>query len=322
MGRLSIFVLLLSFVLPIFANEVPSCRHLLSQKTLAQRSIELHGGNPLCPTANSRLGQYLHQSGATTLIHRFAAGRDAELGPKKLVVAVSSTTFPLFKQMFGETFPILEHLHTPDQGTLIIRWKTQIFTYAQSRGDWRFPSLGTLGPMILLSSSEVGRLEDYVQLNRQGPSMFREPDQIPGYGYPRDAYFRSCTAWFGHIPLGDKTYNEVISNGSIDQYGDKAGPAPRRGRLRDYPLSGLPPELPVDRALVKKVWNPNLPIRLFDLLEVPGAFQNGNHTNPGWVVLTLTGLVGNERVPFVAYYTADHTQIPLPFDPKITLVGP
>ena len=81
------------------------------------------------------------------------------------------------------------------------------------------------------------------------------------------------------------------------------------------------PELaPADRAQLKKVWSARLHEPLFELLGVPLALAN--HTNPGWVALSLTGLVDEKRVPFVILYTVNHKQVPEPFDTMIRAVGP
>ncbi|MBI4403323.1 MAG: hypothetical protein HY537_04140 [Deltaproteobacteria bacterium] len=316
---------LLIFCSVLGANTaVPQCADKIAQKSL--KSLEavaqkLHGGDPLHPTEKSLLGRYQKKTGAAFTIRTFPANpMTGERGPRKLVVAVSPQTFQLFFKMFGKEFPnLLEHLHSPRQGTLRVRWMTQVFSYAKPSGEWRFPTEGSIGPMILLSDSEALRLHDYFVLNQKSananPYYARYPNNIPGYNYPKDAYSENCTTWFGHIPLGDETDEEVVCPGSLCGYGDNQGRAPRRGTLTDYPV---PQNFP-DGELLKKVWSVPLHKRLWDLLEIP--FERANHTNPGWVALSLTGLAKTVRVPFIAYYTSDHTHIRRNFSPQIQLQG-
>jgi len=320
MTRLGVIFLLFAWS-TCLANDrvVPSCVKLISEKSLDDLARELHGGNPLHPSRKSLLGQYLKLSGAASAIKRFKKDKYGHRGPEKLVVAVGPNTFKLFSEMFGENFPnLLEHLHTPEQGSFKARWMTQVFSSATPHGTWRFPEEDSIGPMILLSDSEVARLHDYFRLNSGATrqTMFRCPDQIPGYHYPKDAYSGNCTTWFGHIPLGDKTHRTVTVAGSVDTHGDRLGKEARTDTLTDY----VAPQF--DEAtvqLMKKVWSPDLHERLWDLLGI--KFRLANHTNPGWVALSLTGLVGSDRVPFVAYYTSDPSHIPAPFNAHIELVG-
>jgi hypothetical protein len=296
-------------------GTVPSCAQWVSARTFDEVARELHGGNNKQISPESRLGRYLAQSGAAIKYHRFADGTGG-FGPEKPIVAVSPDTFPLFSRLFGSEYANgFEHLHTPGQGTLLTRWMTHTFSYATLGGEWRFPQVGSIGPIILLSDNEANRIEKYWALNETGSHICRAPNMIPGYGYPADAYIGNCTAWVGHIPLGDETYETVTSAGSIDQWGDGAGSSPRVGTLTDYPaIAGI------DETLLREVWGNPLRKRLWDILEIP--FELANHTNPGWVAISLTALAKDERVPFVVAYVENATQIPEPFESSISAVGP
>lgn len=321
MRFIGLVVLFFSFVSLANPETIPNCAHYVSKdRTQAQVLHELYGGSLEDPAPRSRLSRYLKKTHAAYGMKRFAKNRDGDRGPAKLVVAVSPKTFPVFKELFGSTYANgLEHLHTPGQGTLLVRWMTQTFQYARPSGEWRFPEVGSLGPMIILSDSEAERLRDYWVLNRYGQKHHRQPWLIQGYGYPTDAYGGNCTAWFGHIPLGDQTESKITAPGSIDRWGDGGGRAPRHGVLQKYgdpfPVLGNG----IDVALLKKVWSAPLSARLFTLLKVP--FELANHTNPGWVALTLTALTRRDRVPFVIYYTDDHTRLPAHLESQINLVG-
>jgi hypothetical protein len=320
MKVVSRLVLLFTSILGISTGAfgtIPRCGVWVSGRPFEVVAKDLHGGEQNFPTAQSTLGNYLRKSGAETRLIRFDNGEGGQ-GFKKLVVLVSPATFPLFSQLFGKKNPnLLEHLHTPNQGTLMMRWMTETFSYASPHGEWRFPTVGSLGPMILLSDTEAARLEKYWKLNKDGQTMCRHPNEIPGYNYPPDAYINNCTAWIGHLPIGDETLSRASAAGSVDNYGDGGGRRQRSRTLRSY----VPPdELTAREAqLMAEVWGAPVHERLWDLLRIP--FGKANHTNPGWVATSLTAVAKHERVPFVALYVDDATKFPEPFDPQIHRVG-
>ncbi|MBI4403050.1 MAG: hypothetical protein HY537_02745 [Deltaproteobacteria bacterium] len=304
----------------LFALDIPTCGHVISVNALRsfnQVAEQLHGGNQREPRAGSLIRQYLSETGAVTFRHRFSNGIGGT-GPEKLVVLVSPESFPTFRRLFAENNPnLFEHLHNPGQGTLMVRWMNLAITYAYNHSEYRFPTVGSIGPMILLSDSETLRLRDYFELNKTGQARFRYPDQITGFNFPKDGYSGNCTTWIGFIPLADQTSSRVVVAGSVDDYGDRQGQAPREGVLSDYSAEGSG----VDAALLNKVWNPNLHGMLWpDVLGIP--MSEAIHTNPGWVAISLTARARDERVPFVALYTNNHTVIPDPFNPAVHPVGP
>ena len=317
---------LLLFFFPYSArgttSVVPTCGRYLSGRSLAEVAVDVHGGKILKPTVKSRLGRYQAKTGAKIFLHRFPRTKGGALGSQKVVILVSESSFPDFAKLFGATFPNgFEHLHTPNQGTLMMRWMDRTVSNGRiSGGDrlWRFPTHGSIGPLILLSDDEVKRLQCYFRLTERRSDLVN-PTRIEGYNYPEDAYIQNCTAWLGHIPLGNNTVTKITVPGNQD--GPKeTHQRPRTGQLSQYNPKAVMPDRDSDRALLQQVWSQELHEPLFELLGVPLALAN--HTNPGWVALTLTGIVGNDRVPFVIFYTNDHTQIPQNFNPQITPVGP
>src|SRR5438046_2161102 len=78
------FVLALAFSSALAAARVPvpDCGQLLAGRPLNEVANDLHGGSPLSPTPESRLGRYLADTGAATRVHRFRT--NGELGPEKL----------------------------------------------------------------------------------------------------------------------------------------------------------------------------------------------------------------------------------------------
>lgn len=313
------------------------CRRFLADADLETRLLRLHGGDPLAPTPNSRLGRYLSESKAITFLYSFPVdpfgGRREK---KKLVVLVSPQSFETFKKYFGHTYPnILEHLHTPNQGTLILRWGDWTTGRSDNTGqlnfreEWRFPSPGSLGIMIHFSDSEAQRIANYFEMTNLGDDTNNDndadnvelsnPSTIRGFHYPRDFYLGNCTAWCGHIPVGDQRVRRVTSPGNRDGAPSQWGRA-RTSTLHAYPNSSLEGYSDRERRIIRRVWAPSLHQPLFELLGIP--LRLANHTNPGWVALTLTGLVGNDRVPFVVLYTHNHRTVPELFDPQINPVGP
>lgn len=294
--------------------NMPDCASHVSGRSLGQILHEFHGGNPHHPTPESLLGRYLAQSGAQSYVQRFSNGSGG-FGPEKLVVAVSPHSFELYANLVGRTYPnAFEHLHTPQQGTLMMRWMSQTFSYGRLNGIWRYPRAGSIGPTILLSDAEALRLSDYFKLVQVNNSL-AYPTMIRDFNYPRDAYMGNCTTWVGHIPLGDEIKNQIVCPGSIDRWGDQQGSEARHGALTAYP------DLPnVDMNLMRRVWNPNLNLRLWELLGI--GMEGANHTNPGWVAISLTALANPERVPFVVAYVENHTSVQWPIHPQISPVGP
>src|SRR5690606_8823311 len=95
-----------------------------------------YGSDPLHPSPQSLIGQYLEATGASTLVRTFPAyperdwdGRgEIPEGPEKLVVALSPPTLPIYLEIFGRE-EFLVHVHRPHQDTLVTGQKGYVGTY-------------------------------------------------------------------------------------------------------------------------------------------------------------------------------------------------
>ena len=188
-------------------------RYALGEMDLQEVQRLTYGENPLIPSAESRLGKCIAETGAQTVIKQFpqypyqtidnGAGlldQMVETGPQTLVVAVSPASFAAYQKYFSGV-EYLIHIHTPGQGTLMMGHRGNAFQYHGSSDSMRAPGAGTILPHLLLSTSEGQRVAQYAELMKRSSGVAERPWTIPGY-CPTGGY-GSCTHWVGHIPIGD-----------------------------------------------------------------------------------------------------------------------
>lgn len=284
-----------------------SLKRALGDLSLEETQIMLHGGNPLAPTPESWLGKYLQESGAATVVRSFPSvpvpqGTDPAVlpqGPKRLVVAVSQDSWRSFEKYFANE-QLLGHVHTTNQGTLMVSFNKKVSWYTQFGNNLRTPTYGSIMPQILLKTTEGQRASNFFKLGEQDFMLARHPWQLDGY-CARGAY-ESCTQWFGNIPIGDKKVAEYKFPGAIDNHANNLNPltdpGPRVKPLKPYPEHHNP--------LVKHVWRVPGNEQLADVLGLQAQNLAGEFANPGYVAVTLTGLAPVERVPVVFYVVPDH----------------
>ncbi|MBI4404647.1 MAG: hypothetical protein HY537_10820 [Deltaproteobacteria bacterium] len=315
---------------PTRLATIPSCAEIVamqSARSLEQVAVELHGGDPLHPTPQSRLGRYLAQTGAASRIHGFQIG--SEFSQERLVIGVSPASFESYNELLVRGFPnLIEQVNPPNflantgwcsptyPWHYWFRWLNQVYDYVGEPGfrssEWRIP-LNNIGPQMLLSDAEVSAWSEYLELTGDPKTNLRFPNLIPGFNYPTDAYANegNCTAFFFHAPIGETRTNQVTSCGHLDEHGSGGGPEPRVGTLADYEV---PAQYTDIAPLMKRVWNPLLRRRLMDVLGMPP--EQGAHTSGASVGEFLVAHASPQRMPFVVYYTPDHTRLEFPTVPS------
>ncbi len=313
-------------------------RRALGEMTLEEVQLKLHGGNPLKPTPESLLGQYIKSTGAATVVRSFpkyatngCKGGSSGQGPKRLVVALSQQSLSEYLRLL-KSKDYLVHVHTPQQGTLFVAFNGRTGAYGRLAATLRLPSSETIMPHILLSSTEGQRADQFFRLagaadvggySSNGaalrPWLLGEQPNVPANPslvqsveyYCKKGGYDNCTSWFQNIPVGDRFVNEYHLPGALDSYAsNKIGKKPVVTPLNLY-------EHP--NPLAHQVWKaPYGNEQLAEILDLRKESDKAELVNPGWVAVSLTGPAGVDRVPVVFYVVADH-RLPIPkdFDPKI-----
>ncbi len=299
------------------AGTPDAFRRALGEMTIEEVRLLVHGGNPLQPTPESLLGQYIRETGAATITRRFPMGPESgpgattDLGPEKLVIAVSNATLPVYHRLFAsENF--LFHLHTPNQETLHLAFQGMYGSYGKMVEPLTGLSEGSLLPMILLKTSEGQRAAQFFELAASiDAHVAKMPWKIPGYLTNRGGY-ESCTHWVGNIPIGDKVVRQYKFPGKFDNEGVSdlpIDPHPRVADLQDFDHHN---------PLVKRVWKNPGQEQLSSVLGIGRYNGYAMLANPGWVAHVFTGVTSVDRVPAVFFAVADHTAaIPAGFPLKI-----
>jgi hypothetical protein len=282
--------------------------------TLPEVQRLVHGGNPLAPTPESLLGQYIKETRAVTLVRTFddaaavEAGRPGAQGPAKLVVSVSAESFPVFMRIFKrpEWFSVVDHANLVHNG--------QLTTYSgELMGDLRFPGTPFKPfPMMLLKTSEAQRMDQYLRLfRREGTRMGWEnaasaPWRLKNY-CAVSAWGTSCTQQIGNIPIGDKRVIEYTMPGPQPTVGlPVLNPSPKVQRIGGPAQPQMVPDPRASDPLLARVWKIPGNQQLSEVIGQQGANLRGEMANPGWTISTLLGPTSVERVPAVFVIRPDH----------------
>lgn len=275
----------------------------LGDMTFEETQILLHGGDPLHPSPESLIGQYLEATGAATLIRRFTQVPNDYLspiqGPERLVIAVSESSFGEYARLLlrPELFGV--HAHA------LVSTNRLLFSYQHTGVEYRLPSPGYLLPQVLLKPTEAQRLKLFFDLNsyelRRGMSYGEQnramhPWSIPGY-CQRGAYV-NCTHWIGNLPLGDERSSEI----ELPAGNEAVGATGIRSTLAAYES---------DEPVLSRVWKSPTHASLSQLLGVHEHNMRGDMASPGYVIHTLLGEAIQARVPFAVLVVPDHT-VPIP----------
>ncbi|MES2767663.1 MAG: hypothetical protein V4596_00840 [Bdellovibrionota bacterium] len=298
-----------------------SLNKVLGEMTLSEVQLLMYGSDPLNPSSDSLLGQYIALTGAKTVVKSFSLGPDkpGQFGEPRLVVAVSEASFPEYMRLFSNAH-FLAHYHTPNQGTLHTVHNGRMGSYGNLSNQLA-PGIanGTILPQMLLSSSEANRATNFFKLASldgavaQGPWRLLDKDNA---SYCARGGYSSCTHWFGNIPIGDKRVVGYKFPGRVDQYADRDVPeGVQYKELTPYSLEGRSPQ---NAKLIEIVWKSPGHEQLSSVLGLESNNIAGEFASPGFVAVSLTAAAPVGRVPVVFLKTPDHTQdIDPDFNPQI-----
>lgn len=317
-------------------ERIASLKQVLGEIDRNELLILIHGGDPLNPTPESLIGQYIERTGAKTVVRTFEKNPTThEKGETKLVIALSSRSMAVYKELFSRP-EFLIHFHTPGQGTLYIMHEGKTGSYMELNGQVNDVQEGSLLPHIALKSSEAERMMLLRELgsNHNNLNDLREPWNLKIRGengrdtpYCGAGGYDSCTHWFGDLPLGDDMVDHYKFPGRVDQYAHNYNSPNIRGpqitEMKAYSLDQIKnylsyhyirdPKQQQDYAkLISLVWG-NTGTGHMQLSEMFGPTElqanlDGEYANPGYVAYRLTGNVSNVFVPFVFLGTYDHTR--------------
>jgi hypothetical protein len=297
-------------------SSLPALKRALGELTLEESQFMLHGGNPLAPTADSLIGKYLADTGATSGVRSFAPTPQSGVrGDARLVVNVDERTYASWSQHFGNEH-LFGQLHTPMQGTLMVTFDAKLATWQGVRGDMRMPILDSFSPMVVLSSSEGGRLHRFFAYGTDFDSFTRIRNPWVQAEYCARGAYGSCTHWFGNLPIGDRLVTEYKFPGWIDH--DPYTPVPDRGPHDPAPrIDTLNPYQAAesDEALRDILRYPGHE-QLADVIGLTRQQLGAELANPGWTAYAVLGGAPVERVPVVFRFVQDARA---PFDPNFNL---
>ncbi len=284
--------------------------------TLQEFRMKLHGPDYLHPSRDSLIGQYLAETKAETVIRSFyrapeySAFPPHELGPKRLVVAVSPATFETFKKYFTSKhffYVLNEHgNHASFEGRMSN--PGDIFHAEVMTHELTFltgPRGTRIATPMILSSSEGDRVHKFFTLSSLDKDLARYPWKIVAKGgvagigekfySGKGAWATGCSTWLGNIPMGDELVDEYTFPSGDD------GQEPVRQKLRPCKTDGFSDEV---RKAVLDVWKVPGHKQLGEVLD-PGANRRGEFENAGWTGLTFYGSAPAERVPVIFVFVQD-----------------
>jgi hypothetical protein len=287
------------------AGDVSSLRRLLGNLTLEEtRSIYMgHSGSGLEFTPDSLLGKYVAESGASVKAMDVPDMNGARTYPeKKLFVAVSEESFPLFQKYFdARTFVSSLGHGAVVQGQLV----TDVWGRANALGVMsEFSPL----PMVILKPSEGERLHRYLstatmERYKNWSNALKQPWRLNaknGETYVKQGAYTCCTNYWGNIPIGDKLV-ESYALPLVNEYG-AGGAAERQPIVR----SKLLPWENAEESALRNIWTVPGHQQLSEVLGHLERNVNGEFASPGWVIQTLMGEVSSERVPVIFIFMKNH----------------
>ncbi|MFZ4715840.1 MAG: hypothetical protein ACOYL6_19110 [Bacteriovoracaceae bacterium] len=296
----------------------------LGEKTVEEVSEMFHGGNPLHPSANSILGQFIARHEASTVLRAFPHGTPdiyTTFGPEKLVVAVDRTMLADFHKMMADQH-IFSHYHKPDQSTLKVMHEDHNFSWSGkndysnitdiANNNYDF-QIQTIFPTVLLNSTEAQRMTQYLKAvsNYKLTQLALEP--WGNNGYCAKGGYDSCTHWIGNIPIGDEVVDSYTLPGKLDRYASNSihtdpalDKAPRTQNLIPFEAPANLPQ--AEKELLNRVWKVPGNKQLAYVLGLGKAQEYGQLANPGWVAHVLTSRVKLNRGPVVFVFVDDAKQ--------------
>lgn len=287
-----------------------------------------HGGNPLQPTADSKLGKFIAKHQAATTIKKFKHGEPVYQGegPEKLVVALDANSINDFVELMKDEH-LFAHYHTPNQGTLqvlhnddIVNWRGKSANFTDTGKNFGEAQEGMLLPTIFLSSTESQRMTQFMTAMKDHElyEFAQKPWNLQGYC--ATGGYNSCTHWFGNIPIGDEKVATYTFPGNVDNAAGNApkleGEADKLPRTQDLVNWEFPANTQLSdtqKALIKRIWKNPGNKQLSYTLGIGKAQERGELANPGWVVQVLMSRLKQDRSPVVFLFTGNARE-PIPAD--------
>jgi hypothetical protein len=306
---------------------------VLGENTLRETQILFHGGNPEHPTPESLLGQYLAETGAASIVRTYNtvvtkppqpgagpyaqgdlyAQGEAPQGERRLTVAVSAETFPIWQKLFNreEMLTIFGHAQMVQNG--------KITSYSQAYGDLHAMSAGHILPALILKTTEAQRAEFYmnVVVNREGGGGWGQQEMVPWnvekFCSIKGGY-ETCTHWIGNMPIGDKRVNEYSFPGAMDAYAQNqiVDGVNDANKMRPR-IATLSPHRGAQNPRLNKLFQAPGYEQLTSVIGQTDSNIRGEWANPGWLITSLIGHTSVDHVP-VVFVFADDAKAPI--DPK------
>lgn len=281
-----------------FLDHRASLTRLLGDLTRKEVLELLYGSDLQNPDPQSLVGRYIMESGAQKLTRQFNVGPDSnELGPPRLVVAVSEKSFPIFQKYFTR----LEFLSVIGHAFVVQNGKLNSYMHVQE--PLRASTPGNILPLLVLKTTEAQRAQQFfLALNKYHRGGWFDIVKQPWLmGYCPQSGYDNCTHWIGNIPVGDARVDKWSLPGLMD------GPQKEQPRIGEV----KPPQS--DDPLIQRVFKVPSNMQLSEVIGQKDSNLRGEFANPGWVIQTLIGPTGSEFVPIVFLWTEDHRK---PVDPN------
>ncbi len=300
--------------------------HAEENLTLNEVLTQLYGADQLNPSNDSLLGKYIKEANAQTVVRQFwraplgSVNPPHEYGPKRLIVAVSPQTFPIFKKYFSsEHFLYLLNEHgnfAAFEGKMSNPrdpWHGQVldteFTY-RAESKMAIP--------MILDSAEGARARLFFKLSSLNRDLARFPWKLESSGVlgvggkpysGHGAWATGCGTWIGNMPIGSELVDEYYFPS-----GDADGTQPNSPALRKYKT---PRDLDEEtEKVLRQVWTVPGHQQLGEVLD-PGANRRGEFDNAGWASFTFFGSASAERVPVIFLFVKDAST---PIDPEFKFI--
>lgn len=257
---------------------------------------EFYGTDPLNPTRESLIGQYLQNTYATTVHRAFPLEENGTDGENRLVVSVSRSSFQEFQNLFVND-SILWIFHDPMATVLNVAFNGRKGFQARLNFEMDFTFSGATLIPICLTPAESARVKKFFQLTQGVPQssdvalfpwLLKDSD---GNQYMPNGNSRSLSEWFVRLPMGEE----------VD-------------RTRTLPAYSMPN---IDRSLhelLKEIWSaPHTHLSLKEVLNLRPFVQGRDLDTPGLIASSILANVSSERIPAVFRYVENHED-PLPAD--------
>ncbi len=262
-------------------------------------------------------------------------------GEEKLFVSVDRNTISSLEKVIGANPHLFMHQHTPNQGTLYMRYKGRMNSYARYGSETKFDmsprgmhdynnSVNTIIPAMVLSGVEASNVNNYFQLGAlenkfaKYPWGFKYKDRSTKEieSYCKAGGYSSCTHWIGEMPVGEKLVDSYSVPGQADEHAYGSGDTSKELRTQDVGKYNYF----TSNSVTEAIGNTKRPHRLARLVWLEGqgheqlwsvvgdknarALSKGEWANPGWVLYSFLSRTKQDRVP-VVFIIREDSQAPL-----------